>query len=188
MDKKQITKLLSLLIRVNSLKEVDRTGWVNKGVKNAESVADHSWGVAFLALILANPKKLNKEKLLNMIIIHDIGEIIPGDVVWEAGKKVIGSQSKKRKKELDVIKDLFEKYPGGKKYIFLLKEFNEQKTPEARFLKRVEKLEMGLQAFVYEKTGRNKKPLTEFWENVEKYLEGSDLEPLFRELQKLRKK
>ncbi|KKR30096.1 hypothetical protein A2715_04190 [Candidatus Woesebacteria bacterium RIFCSPHIGHO2_01_FULL_39_32] len=187
MDKKQITKLLKLLIRVNSLKDVDRTGWVIKGVKNAESVADHTWGVAFLTLILADPKKLNKEKLLKMTIVHDLGEIIPGDVRWEAGKKVIGSQRKKRKKELDVMKDLFGDYPNGKEYISLLKEFNEQKTPEAKFLKQVEKLEMVLQAYIYEETGRNKKSLIEFWENVEKYLEGTELESIFRELQKMRK-
>ena len=124
MDKKQINKfdsdeirkLLKILIKANSLKEVPRTGWVLKGVKNPESVAGHSWGVSLLGLLLA-PKNLDKNKLLQMIVVHDLGEIVPGDVRWEEGEKVIGSQFKKRKKELDVMQELFQGYPKGEKYI-----------------------------------------------------------------------
>lgn len=186
MNKRKITKLLEVFIQTNKLKDVDRTGWVIKGVKDPESVADHTWGVAMLSLLLANPKKINMVKLLKMIIIHDLGEIVPGDVRWEAGKKIIGSQSKKRKKELDVMKDIFKNYPKGKEYISLLKEFNEQSSPEAKFVKKAEKLEMALQAFIYEKQKRNKKTLQEFFDNVEKYLKDSELQPIFKELERKR--
>lgn len=187
MNKKQIKKLLKLLIRANSLKEVPRTGWVLKGVKNAESVADHTWGVSLLATLMA-PENLDSKRLLEMIVVHDLGEIVPGDVRWEKGKKVIGSQSKKRNKELRVMQQLFQNYPNREKYLSLLKEFNEQKTPEAKFLKQVEKLEMAVQTYIYEINNEAEKPLDEFWENVEKYLEGKSLEPIFRELQRMRKK
>ena len=185
MNKKQISLFLEIAFRANQLKDVERTGWVLKGVKNVESVADHTWGVAFLALLLRN-ESINFEKLLKMIVVHDLGEIVPGDVRWEAGKKIIGSQTKKRRKEMNVMLDVFKKYPQGKEYVQLLKEFNEQSTPEAKFLKKVEKLEMLIQAFLYEKQKRNKKSLSEFWENVEKYLTGSEFEPILKELQKMR--
>ena len=185
MDKRQISKLLKILIKSNSLKEVPRTGWIIKGVKNAESVADHTWGVSLLGLLLA-PENIDKNKLLKMIIVHDLGEITPGDVRWEEGTKVIGSQSKKRNKELSVMQELFQAYPEKEIYISLLREFNEQKTSEARYLKQIEKLEMVIQAYIYEINNKAKKPLDEFWENAKMYLEGKELEPIFRELQKMR--
>ncbi|DAC62024.1 MAG TPA: HD domain-containing protein, partial [Candidatus Poseidoniales archaeon] len=37
-------------LEVLGLKEVDRAGWKRSGLTNVESVADHSWGVAFLAI------------------------------------------------------------------------------------------------------------------------------------------
>jgi len=85
---------------------------------------------------------------------------------------------------MTVMKKVFGNYPDGKKYIKLLKEFNEQKSPEAKFLKQIDKLEMVLQALEYERAGY--KNLNEFWENAEKYLEGKELEPIFRELQKMK--
>lgn len=184
--KSQNIKLLKILTRSNKLKEIKRTGWILKGVKNPESVADHSWGVSLLAMLLAE-KDLDLEKLLKMTVVHDLGEIVPGDVVWKSGKKIVGSQAKKRRKELKVLQELFNGHPAADEFISLLKEFNEQKTEEAKFLKSVEKLEMALQALIYESDNKAKISLDEFFENAEKYLERSKLEPIFRELQKMRK-
>lgn len=187
MDKRKIQKLIKLLTRAGVLKNVPRTGWVLKGVKDAESVADHTWRMSLLVSLLT-PRNLDRLKLLEMCVIHDLGEIDVGDTVWEKGKKVIGSQPSKRRAELKVMKNIFGTYPDGKKYIKLLKEFNENKTPEARFLKKLDKFEMALQALEYEQKGHSSKKLNEFWENAEKYLVGQGLEPIFKELQKMRKK
>lgn len=183
MNKAQIKNLIALITQAGSLKSVKRTGWILKGVKNAESVADHTWRMGLLISLLT-PKNLNKEKLLEMNTIHDLGEIGVGDIKWETGRKVIGSQKIKHQDEVTVMRKIFGNYPAGKKYIKLLKEFNEQKSPEAKFLKQIDKLEMALQALEYERAGY--KNLNEFWENAEKYLEGEELEPIFRELQKMR--
>ena len=186
MAKYQINTLITLLNRAGVLKQVKRTGWVLEGVKNAESVADHTWRMSLL-LTLLTPKSLNKEKLLEMNIIHDLGEIGVGDIKWESGKKVIGDQEAKRKDEMETMKIIFGNYTNGKKYINLLQEFNEQKSEEAKFLKQIDKLEMALQALEYEQQGHPAKRLNQFWENAEKYLEGKSLEPIFRELQRMRK-
>lgn len=185
MAKNQIRELIKVAIKANALKDIQRTGWVLKGVKKSESVSDHAWNVAFLALLLKTPN-LDSEKLLKMIVIHDLGEILPGDIRWEEGYKVIGSQSKKRKRELQVVNEVFANFPKGKEYVSLLKEFYDQSSLEARFTKKVEKLEMLIQALVYEKQKRNKKSLQEFWDNANKYIKGSDLEPYLNELQKMR--
>ena len=54
------------------LKEISRAGWINSGLKNVESVAAHSWGVSYLALILM-PEEMDKERILSMAIFHDLG-------------------------------------------------------------------------------------------------------------------
>jgi len=187
MDKKQIKNLITLLSRAGALKEVKRTGWILKGINNAESVADHTWRMGLIIMLLTD-KSLDKQKLLEMNTVHDLGEIGIGDIKWEIAKKVVGSQETKRKDEMKVMTAIFEKHKNRKKYIKLLEEFNEQKTPEAKFLKQVDKLEMALQALEYEKEGHSPKKLNEFWENAEKHLEGQSLEPIFRELQKMREK
>lgn len=186
MNKKQIKNLIRLLNRAGVLKDVKRTGWVLEGVKDAESVADHTWRMSLLILLLADDT-LDKERLMEMNVIHDLGEVGVGDIKWESGRKVIGDQEQKHKDEMSIMKRVFGNYPDGKKYIKLLKEFNEQKTPEAKFLKQIDKLEMALQALEYEQQGFPPKRFNQFWENVEKYLEGKSLEPIFRELQRMRK-
>ena len=125
-------------------------------------------------------------RVQGIALVHDLGEIAPGDIKWEAGRKVIGSQRAKRKKELNTLKKLFKGLEKKEEYLQLLREFNEQTTPEAKFLKQFEKLEMVIQAFVYEQKGYPRKSLNQFWENTEKYLKGQELEPFFRELQKMR--
>ena len=187
MKKDQILKLIKIFKAAGVLKTIPRTGWLLKGVKEAESVADHTWRMSLLIMLLA-PKKLDKTKLLEMNTVHDLGEIGIGDIKWETGKKVITDQKIKHKDEIKVMKKIFGNYSQGNKYVELLKEFNEQKTPEAKFLKQIDKLEMAIQALEYEEAGHEAKDLDEFWQNAEKYLEGQSLEPIFRQLQKMRKK
>lgn len=185
MDKQKIRKIIKVLSKAGVLKEVLRTGWVLKGVEDVESVADHTWRMGLLIMLLA-PKNLDRLKLLEMNTIHDLGEIGVGDIKWESGTKVISSKSVKHKDEMKVMNDTFGDYKNGKKYIELLREFNEQKTPEAKLLKQVDKLEMALQALEYEEGGYPADLFDEFWENAEKYLKGRELERFFRELQKMR--
>lgn len=178
-------KVIKLAQQVNLLKGLPRTGWLNKNIKNPESVAEHTWRVAILAMILGPELKVNQEKLVKMALIHDLGEASIGDLVWERGNKVVGSQQEKHKDELEAVKEMFgNTYP---EYLELWKEFEKQETPEAKALKLFDKLEMVMQALDYEKNGYAKNDLQEFWDNSEKYLKNSELEELFAQLKKLRK-
>jgi len=180
--------IVNLFIQLGILKEIERTGWVLKGIRTPESVADHNLRTTLIAMILGNRyKEIDKHKLLEMSLIHDLGTIKLGDVVTEHGLEVVGNKKSRRDEEKNVIQDLLK--PLGKeanKYIKLWEEYAEQKTMEARFLKQVEKLEMSIQALEYEISDRSTQNLNDFWLNTEKYLEGRELEPIFRELQKLR--
>ena len=67
------------LIELLGLKDVIRSGWQRVGIESPESVASHSWGMSALALRLC-PENLDLSKVLSLCIIHDIPEIIVGDL------------------------------------------------------------------------------------------------------------
>ena len=62
------------------LKRLRRTGWIDRGVSDPESSADHSWGVALLAWLLARDyPDLDRERVLLLGLIHDLPEAVAGD-------------------------------------------------------------------------------------------------------------
>ena len=66
----------------------------------------------------------------------------------------------------------------------LVEEFLEQKTPEARAMKEIDKIEMVLQALAYEKEVEDPNSLVEFWESTAKYLKSDFAWGLFEELKR----
>ena len=81
------------------LKNVQRTGWVLKGIKDVESVAEHSQRVAFLGMLLAAKFGHDTLRVLELSLIHDLGESGIGDIKWETGKIVIIPPDAKHKDE-----------------------------------------------------------------------------------------
>lgn len=76
-------KILTIMKAVIKLKKLKRSGWVEKNIKNPESIADHSFGVALLANCIDLPNQVKREKLVNMVLIHDIGAAEIGDIIWK---------------------------------------------------------------------------------------------------------
>lgn len=189
MKKSEIDKLLKLFGKFGILKEVKRTGWVLKGIKEPESIADHNFRVTIMAMILCDMyPKLNKSKVLELSLTHDWGTIALGDIISEHGKEPVGDKSAKHGDERNVTIALVKELDkDGRRYVNLWDEYDQQKTKESKFLKQIEKLEMTLQAYEYQKAGYPAGVLNEFWENAEEYLKGKELEPIFRQLQKIRK-
>ena len=72
--------LIEFISEVGRLKRLPRTGWVESGVPDPESVADHSFRVALLTLVLADLKGLDALKAVRMALIHDLGEAETGDL------------------------------------------------------------------------------------------------------------
>jgi len=73
---------IKFFIEIGKLKKMPRRGWVIRGVKNPESIAEHSFRATIMAWILAGykNKKINMEKLLKMALVHDLCEIYAGDI------------------------------------------------------------------------------------------------------------
>ena len=64
------------------LKTVTRSGWTSTG--QAESVAEHTWRLCLMAMVLyGRAEDIDLAKLLKMCLIHDLGEAIGGDVPEE---------------------------------------------------------------------------------------------------------
>ena len=130
------------------LKHLYRQGWLKRGIPSdrCESVAEHSFGVSIIAMIIADNifPELDLIKVLQMALIHDFGEVYTGDIIPE--DKV--SFEKKHKLERESVERIFESLPNGEKYLHIWDEYENGKTPEAQFVRQIDKLEMALQASV----------------------------------------
>jgi len=139
-----VEALRTRLVECVRLKSVERTGWVRAGVKNAESVAGHSWGVAWLVLVLA-PPELDRERALAMAIVHDLPEVRTGDRVPATAEE----RAEKHVAEERAMRGLVESLPGADELLALFLAYESQDCPESRFVKACDLLDMALQAAVY---------------------------------------
>jgi putative hydrolase of HD superfamily len=144
-------KIATLYFQAHHLKHIYRKGWLENNIstKYCESIADHTFGVAFLVLILADEvdPSLNHEKLLKMALLHDYSESVIGDTT---PRNEVDHTFRKHM-ESEIFSDFFSTLKGGQALIRLFHEFETQTSPEAKFLKEIDALEMTLQAVFYEK-------------------------------------
>jgi len=154
--------ILQTLLHGNQLKRTIRTGWTQHGVANAESVADHTFGVCFTTLILASelPIPLDLGKTLSMAILHDIPEALTSDIPAPAWRYL--PEGSKQLAEEKAFKQIFESKDGGSEIQTLWREMKEEQTTEARLVHDADKIDLYLQALVYEQQLGNRY-LEEFW-------------------------
>jgi len=127
------------------LKRIRRTGWVIRGIPNAETVAEHSYRAALLGYVLAKERGLNAEKIMGMLLLHDLAESIIGDIIPE-GEDFMdkeGIESEAMKKILQSLGDL------GSEFYELWNEFLHGNSEEAQLARMVDKAEMAYQAKEY---------------------------------------
>src|SRR5258708_5225908 len=168
--------------QIAKIKKILRTGWVRESIENPENVGDHSFGIAVLAMVIADKfgKQVDKEKLIIMALIHDIGELVYGDTVVERGKLISDKREEKDKKEREKLKEVFDLLGNGEKYVKIFDELIEQKTLEGQIVKQLDKLEMALQASDYEQ--EQNKNLEEFFINAELYIKHPLLKEIFAQI------
>ena len=124
------------------LKHVVRAGWVRAGVASPESVAAHSWGMAWLVMNLC-PDTLDVERALKLAIVHDLPEVYAGDITPHDGI----SKLEKATIEKRAAEDLFSNKP---ELMTIWKEYAAGESPEAQFVKECDALDMALQALHYQ--------------------------------------
>ncbi|MCF7798045.1 MAG: HD domain-containing protein [Lentisphaeria bacterium] len=169
-----------MLDKIYALKQTKRAGWLQSGIIPAEgeSVADHSFFVALLALLIApaEGEHINREKAIRMALLHDLAESVIGDITPEDAV----SPDEKFSLEKSTLQDLLGDFPDGRDLFELWLEFEQGNSPEAVFVRRLDKLEMVLQAARYEKsTGIN---LAHFFTGVSELFHQGELTPALYQL------
>jgi len=180
----QVAPLIEAYFEFNHLKQLYRQGWLLRGVPHArcESVAEHTFAVAVLALFLADAHfpELDAPKVLRMALLHDFGEIYAGDITPADGI----DRSDKRRLERHAVCQVLSKLPHGSDYIDLWEEYERGASPEAQFVRQIDRLEMALQASVYEH--QELADLSEFYTSVEQALSAPALQSILHELKAMR--
>lgn len=144
--------VLDAYVQINQLKQLYRQGWLRRGVPRdrCETVAEHTAGVAWLTLLLApETDGLDAERALRMALIHDLGETHAGDITPADGV----SEADKHARERLALQAVVARLPRGGDWLALWEEYELGRSPEARFVREVDRLEMGLQAAIYRAEG-----------------------------------
>lgn len=156
------------------LKQTERTGWVEVGVYQPESVADHTFRTAFLCMLYADMEALDPLKLVRMALIHDLPEAVIGDLT--PPQKTAETEEKEETTISQILNLLPEKQREN--YLAVWKEYQEGKTREAKAVQQLEKIEMALQAKEYEKMGTASKSLERFIKSAEEAIAWPELKRL----------
>lgn len=188
MSSKRKVDYVDFFKTIGKSKRLLRSGWVREGVKDPESVAEHSFRVGVLAMVLAGRLNVDKEKLMKMALLHDLGELVTGDIVTERWDIIdVQKREEKEKEEREEIKKIFDKIGQGDEHVAIFDEMIGRTTPEAKVFWQLDKLEMALQALEYEE--EQGKDLEEFFLNVDLYhLIDSLPRKIFEEIVKQREK
>lgn len=161
---------------VGKLKSLPRQGWVDRGVPSPESVAEHTFRTALMAWTLGGPAGLDCTRLLKLSLVHDLPEAVAGDATpyaqlitgglgvadaaahWRdllAHDDLVAAKREKHQLERaalsEIVRDL--ELPLAAEITDLWEDYAERRTPEARFVAQVDKLEALLQALEYREAG-----------------------------------
>ncbi len=134
-----------LLAEATQLKHIDRAGWLRLGITHPESVAAHSFGVAFSAMLLC-PPGLDRERVLMMALLHDLAEARVGDITPHDGVP----REEKKRQERAAISVMLATRPD---LLALWEEMEANDSPEAHFVHEMDKLDLGLTARQYDHLG-----------------------------------
>ncbi len=158
----QNSSLLDLLLELQALDRVPRSGYSLRGIAAPESVAEHSFHLAFLVWSLApEVPELDRERAVELALIHDLAEVRTGDLPRSAsGYFPAGA---KRSAEAAVANDLLA--PLGERATSLFEEYQAKESLEARFVGACDRLQLLIKTRCYESWGAT--GLEEFWRNVD---------------------
>ncbi|HPJ17397.1 MAG TPA: HD domain-containing protein [Candidatus Woesebacteria bacterium] len=143
-----IKKIIDFLRLIEKLKTIERFNKTSN-LHRAESDAEHIWHLVMMAYLMSKLKpELNKMKLIELSLVHDLVEVYAGDVnLWDEKKK---TKEEKRKAEEKSAEKLFSALPIDEslRMMSLWKEYEERSTPESRYIYALDKLQPFLQRLV----------------------------------------
>ncbi|GLZ39683.1 HD domain-containing protein [Actinokineospora sp. NBRC 105648] len=149
MGEEQGRALAAFGFELGVLKRIRRAGWWHAGVRDPESVAEHTARVAQLAALIAAEEGANPERAAFLALWHDTQEVRTGDLPHTATDYLDKPDPRA------ITADQTEHLPTASQTAVraAVDEFEAKTTPEARCAKDADKLEMLLQALEYRDTG-----------------------------------
>ena len=172
-----INGLNKFFLITEKLKSIKRKGWkIKSTAKDIESVADHSYAATTIAMIISDLKEMNTEKVMKMMLIHDLPEAIIGDLVP-------GENPNKDTEENEAINDILRNLPNKiqKQYFEIWNEFKEKTSKESLLVHEIDKLELVFQLSLY-KDEMSKEAFNEFLESSEKMINADINKKLLRKI------
>jgi putative hydrolase of HD superfamily len=158
-------RILDVMLGLDPLADLPRTGWLLRGVRPCESLADHSYGVAVLAMffvdaIRADGGTIDGERVLRMALVHDAAEAKTGDVPMP--NKTPAMSAALHELEASLVVGLL---PPLQQEAWTEAERGD--SLEARVVKAADKAQMMVKALSYERQQRGH--LDEFWSNAKNF-------------------
>ncbi|MEM2488163.1 MAG: HD domain-containing protein [Thermoproteota archaeon] len=165
---------MNILDAINAVKCLRRTGWMQLGVPDAETVAGHSFEAAILAVELAPIVGANPEKTATLALVHDLPEAVMGDIPkWTSSR--ITRNDTEAAVEIE-----------SNNIVNLILEFLKGETREAKVAKLCDLLSTNIQAKRYMRIGYS---VTRVEEETKRQifimLEDAELKPLRKKVESL---
>jgi len=153
------------MVGLDPLADLPRTGWLLRGVRPCESLADHSFGTAVLVMLFvdairAEGTPIDGERALRMALVHDAAEAKTGDVPMP--NKTPRLTEALHELEATLVRDLL---PPAQHAAWLEAELGD--SLEARVVKAADKAQMMIKASIYERQQRGH--LDDFWANPKNF-------------------
>jgi len=200
--------LLKFFLETEKLKQMPRTGWVLRNIKNPETVAEHTFGLTIISGLLAKKRSLNVKRAILIALFHDLCEVFAGDITpflyyphlpknregrkkilmkWarlsQKAKQKLGKIKFKKEKEgcLKLIK--FLKPDLGKKLLSLWINYEKGTSREGKFVNQLNRIETLIQSIEYFGI-EDKVAGTNWWEWTEEIAEDPLLLDFLKVIQK----
>lgn len=193
-------------METKKLRDVKRKGVSLYGVKDPESIIEHSFRTAFMAWILGEERKIDIEKAIKISIIHELAKIQTGDITpydallsgkTEKREKILKKWvrlplSKKKEMEEERIKKQYKallkiisKLPARlkKELEDLWLDFQNQRGEESRFIAQVNVIENLIAAVEWKKKNKDF-PTESWWEHAQEVVYEPILLKLLKEIEK----
>jgi putative hydrolase of HD superfamily len=146
-DTRAIDGILEFLRATEALKTTTRSAFTSAGER--ESVAEHSWRLCLMAMLVApTMHDIDFGRLIKICIVHDLGEAIGGDIpAPEQARRAAHGEGSKAEAERRDLMQLVAPLPLERRdeIVALWDEYEAAQTPEARLAKALDKLETILQ-------------------------------------------
>jgi putative hydrolase of HD superfamily len=201
--------VLDFILQISKLKKIQRTGWLKRGVKDPETIAQHTFRVALMNWLLGKTlgqSRLKIDKVIKSSLVHDLSEVYIGDItpyeglifsddpkeIQKAMKRWIRLPRKEKQKraekkfrqEKEVLSKLISALPAKVRYDIMRSwlDYEELSSLEGKFVRQTDKIETLLQALEYFGPSPNSFAVA-WWEEVEELVDEPGLKNFLHKIE-----